>query len=143
MTQEPFRNAEVAALFDQYSQSTRLKLLEVRQLIFEAASETAGVGALEETLKWGQPSYLTSTSRSGSTIRIDQVNALDGTYAIYFNCKTTLVDGFRQQYPYQFEYEGNRSIVFDARDDIPVESLKDCLTQALTYHLSKKSGKRR
>ena len=41
-------------------------MLRLRQIVLDTASETEGVDALEETLKWGEPSYLT---RDGSTIR--------------------------------------------------------------------------
>ena len=37
----------------------RKKLLHLRQIILDTASETEGVNELEETLKWGEPSYLT------------------------------------------------------------------------------------
>jgi hypothetical protein len=141
MNRKPIDNPQVDAVFDAYPEMTKAKLLFLRQLIFEVAAETDGVGELEETLKWQQPSYLTATSKSGSTIRIDQVDAEEGQYAMYFNCNTTLLDTFRQRYPDEFEYQGDRAIVFDASDDIPVDELKECIALALTYHLTKK-GKR-
>jgi hypothetical protein len=131
-------NPEVLATFEAYPESTKNKLLFLRQLIFEVAAETDGVGEIEETLKWGQISYLTPETKSGSTIRIDQVDADAGQYAMYFHCRTTLVDSFKQLYPDEFEYGGNRSILFEKEDDIPVDALKQCIAQALTYHASKK-----
>ena len=47
----------------------------------------------------GQPSYLTPETKSGSTIRIDQVKAAAGQYAVYFHCQTDLVETFRELYP--------------------------------------------
>ena len=76
--------AAVDAVFGAYPGQVRAKLLALRKLIFDTAKATSGVGALEETLKWGQPSYLTTESKSGSTIRIDQVKAEAGGYAVYF-----------------------------------------------------------
>jgi hypothetical protein len=35
---------------------------------FDAANASKGVGALQETPKWGQPSYLTPETKSSSTI---------------------------------------------------------------------------
>ena len=78
----------VDAVFGAYPGQVRAKLLALRKLIFDTAKTTSGVGALEETLKWGQPSYLTTESKSGSTIRIDQVKAEAGGYAVYFHCQT-------------------------------------------------------
>jgi hypothetical protein len=41
---------------------------------------TPGVGALHETLKWGQPAYLTPETRSGTTLRLGVPKS--GGYAI-------------------------------------------------------------
>ena len=112
----------------------------LRQLIFETAARTEGVGELEETLKWGQPAYLTSQSKSGSTIRIDRKPA--ALCAIYFHCQTNLIETFRSIFPYEFKYEGNRAIVFNEDDDVPVDELRHCISIALTYHRDKKSRSR-
>lgn len=114
----------------------------LRQLIFETAAVTEGVGELEETLKWGEPSYLTSKTKSGSTVRIDRKKSNNGQYAIYFKCTTNLVATFKEKYPDKFNYGGNRSIIFNEDDEIPVTELSDCIALALTYHLNKKSKKR-
>ena len=71
--------------------------LALRKLIFDTAAQTEGVGELEETLKWGQPSYLTPETKSGSTIRIDGSGG-DGRCAVYFICHTNLVESFRELY---------------------------------------------
>jgi len=118
------------------------KLLFLRQLIFDVAAETEGVGQVEETLKWGQPSYLTVSPKSGSTIRIDQVKSQEGQYAMYFHCQTTLVDTFKEIYANEFRFEGNRSIIFNVGDQVPVQALSHCIAMALTYHLDKKRIKR-
>lgn len=60
-------NPAVAEKFDQYPDHIREKILLLRKLILETASSMENV-AVEETLKWGEPSYVTKT---GSTIRID------------------------------------------------------------------------
>ena len=117
----------------------RKKLMRLRMLIFDVASETEGVGELEETLKWGQPSYLTKKSKSGSTLRIGREKKTEGDYAIYFKCQTTLVATFRELYKDKFRYEGNRAIVLSVNDKIPVSELKHCIKMALTYHLNKKN----
>jgi hypothetical protein len=114
------------------------KLLFLRNLIFEVAKKANGVGELEETLKWGQPSYLTSQTKSGTTIRIDKVKSGKHDYAIFFNCQTTLVDTFREMFRDEFEYEGNRALLFKTKDKIATEKLKLCISMALTYHLDKR-----
>ena len=112
-----FGDSAVDAVFSAYPEPVKAKLLALRRLIFETARTTKGVGALQETLKWGQPSYLTPQTNSGSTIRIDQVKSAAGHYAVYFHCQTDLVETFRELYPTQLRFGGNRSILLDVKDD--------------------------
>jgi hypothetical protein len=126
----------VNAVFSAYPDPVKAKLLALRRLIFDTAKATQGVGALEETLKWGQPSYLTPESKSGSTVRIDQVKAEAGRYAVYFHCQTDLVETFRELYP-KLRYQGNRAILLDAGEKLPEAELRHCVGLALTYHLRK------
>ena len=128
------------AAFEAYPKPLKTKLLALRRLIFATARATKGVGALQETLKWGQPSYLTSETRSGSTIRIDRVKSTANQYAVYFHCQTDLVQTFRQMYPTELSFGGNRSILLDAEDEIPEPALRHCVALALTYHLRKRKG---
>ena len=79
------KNPEVAAVFKGYPKDMREKLLFLRRLIFGTASATEGVGELEETLKWGEPSYLTPDTKSGSTVRIDWKEKKDGSVRIEQN----------------------------------------------------------
>lgn len=131
----------VDAVFSAYPKPVRTKLLALRRLIFGTARMTKGVGQLEETLKWGQPSYLTAETKSGSTIRIDQVKSTAGQYAVYFHCQTDLVATFRELYPTEMRYGGNRSILLDAEERLPEAALRHCVALALTYHLKKRKAK--
>jgi hypothetical protein len=126
----------VAAVFAVYPPVVRKRLMELRKLIISTADSTPGVGVLQETLKWGEPAYLTAITRSGSTIRIHSKRGGDTKYAIYFNCNTNLVDSFRTLFPTSFRYFGNRELEFDISEEIPSE-LSICLAMALTYHLRK------
>jgi Domain of unknown function (DU1801) len=127
----------VTAVFDGYPKPLKARLLALRRLILDTAKTTAGVGALEEALKWGQVSYLTTETKSGSTIRIDRVKSAANQYAVYFHCQTDLVSTFRELYP-ELTYGGNRSILLDAADELPEEALRHCVALALTYHLNKR-----
>jgi hypothetical protein len=106
-----FGDPRVASLFKAYPRPLRAKLMALRELVLDAAARTAGVGRLTETLKWGQPSYLTEETGSGTTVRIDRFKGDDG-YAIYFHCQSGLIGQFRELYPATFKYEGKRAIVF-------------------------------
>ena len=137
-----FPDAAVEAVFDAYPFPLKTKLQALRRLIFDTAKNTKGVGALQETLKWGQPSYLTAETKSGSTIRIDQVKSTPGQYAVYFHCQTNLVETFRELYPTEFRYSGNRSILLNVEDKLPEPALRHCVALALTYHLNKRKPPR-
>jgi hypothetical protein len=128
----------VDAVFAAYPKPLKAKLLALRRLIFDTAVGTEGVGELEETLKWGQPSYLTAATKSGSTIRIDRVKTSANQYAVYFHCQTDLVATFRELYPKELTTAGNRAVIFNADDAIPEAALRHCVALALTYHLRKR-----
>lgn len=110
-----------------------MRLFELRELIFDVGAKIDGVGEIDECLKWGQPSYLTNETKSGTTIRIDASNKNGGDFAIYVNCKTSLIDDFKQQYP-ELKYGGNRSVHFSFKKDLPKEELSHLIAMALTYH---------
>jgi len=62
-------NPEVKNKFDKYSEPVKSRLLYLRELIVDAANQIEELTELEETLKWGEPSYL---AKKGSTIRINK-----------------------------------------------------------------------
>lgn len=132
-----FSDSDVASVFKAYPPALRHKLMDLRALVFDTAARTAGVGRLTETLKWGQPSYLTEETGSGTTVRIDRLKTGDG-YAVYFHCQSGLVGKFRELYPQTFAYDGQRAIVFAAGDRVPARELRHCLALALTHHARKK-----
>jgi hypothetical protein len=121
----------VELVFAEYPDAMRKKMLGLRALVIETASEIEGIRELEETLKWGEPSYLT---KYGSTLRMDWKSKNPGQYAMYFKCTSRLVETFRTVFGDEFMYEGNRAIIFKMDDKIPTKSLKLCIRAALTYH---------
>ena len=127
----------VDAVFDACPKDTKTRLLALRRLILDTAKSTKGVGRLQEALKWGQPSYLTAETGSGSTIRIDRVKSEPNQVAVFFHCQTGLVDSFRELYP-ELSYSGNRAILLDADAKLPEAELRHCIGLALTYHLRKR-----
>lgn len=131
-----FANPDVAAAFASYDEAVRVPLLTLRGLILRTAAETAGVGPVEETLKWGQPSYLTTRTRSGSTVRIAPTSpGSDLDYAIFFICRTNLVERFEDLFGDVFTYDGTRALLFSIDDERPEDELRACVAMALTYHL--------
>lgn len=122
---------EVESVFTKYPELVRNKLLHLRKLILDAANEIEEIQQIEETLKWGEPSYLV---KKGSTIRIDWKEKKPNQYAIYFKCTSRLVPTFKMIYNSLFKYEGNRAIIFQMNDMIPEAELKRCISVGLTYH---------
>jgi len=124
-------NSKVELVFNNYPDTVRNKILYLRKLILETANEINEITDIEETLKWGEPSYLT---KIGSTIRIDWKKNKPNQYAIYFKCTSKLVPSFKMVYNKLFTYEENRAIVFQMNDQIPETELKNCISAGLTYH---------
>ncbi len=103
----------------------------LRSLILQTAEEIDSISEMEETLKWGEPSYLV---KNGSTIRIDWKSRAPNQYAIYFKCTSSLVETFKVIFGDLFKYEKNRAIVFEIDEKVPTEELKMCIGMALQYH---------
>ncbi|MGY8662490.1 DUF1801 domain-containing protein [Bradyrhizobium sp. UFLA05-109] len=140
MTEPPLPR-EVGRAFEAFPLQIRRRLLDVRELIFATAGAHDDVGALTETLKWGEPAYLTAQTGSGSTIRLGRVKDSETYAAVLFNCKTTLIDSFRERFPDAFEYRQNRALLLPVSGKLAKQPLAVCLSLALTYHLDRRSRK--
>lgn len=127
----------VAAIFDDYPLPVRAKLLGLRSIIQEVENENPEIGGLIETLKWGQVSYLPKRPRIGTTVRIDRVKREEHKIAVYFHCQTNLIASFKDYYPTDLAFDGNRAIILDGRHRLPKKALAHCIGIALTYHLRK------
>ena len=125
---------QVLAAFQEVSPTHRATLLVARELIFQTARDDQRIGAIEETLRWGEPAYITATKRTGSTIRLGIEKASEQP-ALFFNCNTTLVEDFRQQFGDALTYCKNRAVVLDRAGSEIETALKMCIKMALTYHL--------
>lgn len=124
-------HTDVEAIFLNYPDKVKDKMLYLRQLVIETAEEIEEIATLEETLKWGEPSFIT---KIGSTLRMDWKLKLPNQYALYFQCSSRLVETFRLVFNHLFQYEGKRAIVFQLNQQIPVAETKACIKAALTYH---------
>lgn len=129
-------NEKVKLILDAYPSNIREQLLFIRELVFKVADQH-GIEHIEETTKWGEPSYI---AKHGSTLRFDWKNKTPDQLCVYFSCKTTLVETFKEVYGDTFSYEGNRAIVFKVGETVPVNELSHCISMALRYkkikHLS-------
>ena len=115
--------------FASYPEDISVLLNRIRDLIFTVAKQD-GISDITETLKWGEPSYI---SKIGSTIRFDWKAKYPDQYRIYFNCKTTLIETFKEVYSDTFTYEENRAIIFKKEQTVPFKELAHCISMSLRY----------
>jgi hypothetical protein len=124
-------NPKVKEKFESYPDFVKKQMYALRNLVIQTADEVEGLEKLEETLKWGEPSYIT---KNGSTIRMDWKASRPDVYAMYFHCQTKLIDTFKELYRDHFTFEGNRAIVFNCNEKVAENELKHCISIALNYH---------
>jgi hypothetical protein len=105
---------------------------ELKAAIYQTAEETPAIGDLEESMKWGEPSFTPKKKNVGSSVRLAR---RDGSVAMMFICTTKLVDRFRKIYPDDFNFEGGRALLFNEGETVPREQLKHCIAMALTNKL--------
>jgi len=121
---------EIEAKFATCPVEAQKQLKNIRRLVFSVAEEN-GLGMVEETLKWGEPSYLVT---GGSTIRMDWKANDPGVIKVYFHCQTSLIETFKEIYRDEFVYEGKRAIVIPLSASNWSRPLRHCLQMALQYH---------
>lgn len=125
----------VKAAFAAYPQQIRLPLEELRGMILETAAAIPGIGPIEESLKWGQPSYAPIKPGLGTAVRIGPVPDTREDYALYVHCQTTLVETFRNLYRDRLRFMGSRAMVFTAGEIPPAAPVKHFIALALTYYM--------
>lgn len=106
----------------------------LRALIYAVAADLKQVGVIKESLKWGQPSFVPD-NKSGTPIRLGIEKKSPGTYGLYVNCSTTLIETVRHIYGDQLKYDGNRGILFSQEDDLQYDIVRHVIEMALTYHV--------
>lgn len=129
--------ADVQAVYGGYPTPAQAYLLSLRDLIFEMAIATPGVDKLTETLKWGEPAYLTHASKSGTTIRLGWNAKTPGTARLFVHCQTSLIEEWRAHYSDTLTFEGNRAIALNINTPLPRAALSHCIAMAFTYHARK------
>lgn len=131
---------DVQAAFEAFPPEVRHRLAEIRATILDVAAGDSRIGTITETLKWGEPAYLTAETGSGSTVRLGRPRGRADRAAIYFICHTPLVDGFRERFGDLFDYEGNRAVLLPVSGEVARVPLEMMLSAALTYHLRPRGG---
>ncbi|WP_406646991.1 DUF1801 domain-containing protein [Aliisedimentitalea scapharcae] len=135
---QPFSSDLVQAVFDSSEPEAREGMLALRQLIFETAANLPKVGPVTEALRWGQPSYITEQTKSGTPIRLGVPKT--GGFALFVHCQSRVIPEFQQKFPAWDRVEGTRAVLFSKAADI--ESLRHgwLVERALTYKLTRRSA---
>lgn len=110
----------------------RAHILALRDLIYEVA-ETLPVGRIDESLKWGQPSYTTADIKAATPIRLGVTK--DGDVAVLTHCQSTVMSDFRALAPQDMRFDGNRALLLDPAAPLPTEAIVPLIRAALTYRL--------
>lgn len=122
---------KVDVTFNNYPDFVRSQMQQLRKLVIATAKETEGITQLEETLKWGEPSFVT---KHGSTLRMDWKAKNPQQYALYFQCTSRLVTTFKDLFGQTLQFEGKRAIIFPLQNELPQGIIKHCIKAALRYH---------
>jgi hypothetical protein len=128
----PFETDAVAAAFQFAPPEARKGMLALRALIFKTAARLPEVGKMQESLRWGQPAYLTPQTKSGSTLRLGAPRS--GGFAIFAHCQTDIISSFIATFPGQDQFDGNRAILFQNVQQIDPARHGLLIRHALTYH---------
>ena len=128
----------VAAAYDAYPVEYRNRLLAIRRLILGVPNHHPEIGDLEETLKWGEPSYLPCKKNIGSTVRLNWRPDYGEKVGLFVMCSTTLIAEFKKHYDAELAFEGKRCVWVPMKGILPTAPLQHCISLALTYHLRKK-----
>lgn len=121
---------KIRQVFEKTPSLPKRKLLEIRECIF-SVSNALKVENFEETLKWGQVSYL---CKHGSTIRIGWDEKHSEQVSIFFNCNSSIVETAKEIYGDRLRFKGNREVVFMLDEILPQTALEDIIAMGLVYH---------
>ena len=122
----------VQAAYDAMPSASRDTLLAVRAMIYDLAADLP-VGRIEETLKWGQPSYATPDTKAATPIRLGVTKT--GTAAIFTHCQSSVMADFQAICSPDLIFDGNRALHLPADAMPPLKNLTPLLHAALTYRL--------
>ncbi|WP_444995866.1 DUF1801 domain-containing protein [Aliikangiella sp. IMCC44359] len=128
------------SIINTYPSEAQSKFNQLRELVFNVAESNPAIGSINETVKWGEPAYLTEKKRIGTTIRIVWKQKNKDFIGIYLNCKTTLVETIATLFPDDFVVLGNRGLLIKLDDEIPYDAICFCFEMSLTYHLKKRNN---
>ncbi|RLJ60362.1 hypothetical protein BCF46_0560 [Litoreibacter meonggei] len=123
--------AEVAKAFAAMPDGIADILRKARLDILRIASTAEGIGPLTETLKRGEPAYLTNAPKTGTTLRLGLIG---GRAAVMVPCSTTILEDARAVFGELPEFSGKRGVILGGEQQV----FDYIVNAALSYHMRKR-----
>lgn len=91
-----------------------------------ACADANGI-VLEETVKWGQPSF---KALNGTPVRIGTPKS--GGFGLFVSCSSTVIADYAATFEGRFD--GNRGVLFESVAEAESQPLEMLLMRAFRYH---------
>ncbi|MGJ8625409.1 MAG: hypothetical protein ACSHXB_00505 [Sulfitobacter sp.] len=124
------------ARISDWPEAAQHAILHCRTMFHDIATK-ADVGALDEALKWGQPSWRPVKPRTGSTLRMDWNPKFPNQMSLFVDCKTDLAARMQDLYPDLPANDGQRHLAISLDAPLPEQALAHLADMTFTYHRSK------
>lgn len=126
----------VSRTYAEFLPLAQQNILTLRTWVLAEAARDDRVGKIEEALKWGQPSFVVSKPRSGTTLRLAQMlKSPTYDFGLFVPCQTSLIETCRDMFGDVFNYDGNRGLLFANGGTLPESELRHFIALALTYYV--------
>ena len=112
---------------------------QIREVVLQAATDME-IGAIDESLKWGEPAWRPRKPRQGSTLRCSWSGRLPDQIGLFVDCKTTLGETMRTLYPAEFRHENNRALRLDLTATLPRDAIDHLARLVFAYHRRPRGG---
>lgn len=119
-----------------WPQAAQDHLKAARRIACDMA-QSAAIGPLEESLKWGQPAWRPRAPRTGATLRLNWSPSHPDHLMALVDCKTDLASQMSISFPGQFLNDGRRSLSFDLAHPLPGDAFAQLAHLTFTYHRRK------
>ncbi len=127
-----FQDEKIKAAFLNFDRAARSSLLAARHLILSMTDKLDRVSSIEESLKWGQPSYA-PVPKTGTPIRLGVTKT--GAPTMFVHCQTTLVSDLEADNAHGLKTIDNRAVLLPSGDLADHPGLLNFVRLAFTYHV--------
>ena len=128
----PLSPRSVSDVVANWPKDAQRRFQQLCAVVHEVAAGDPRVAPLTETLKWGEPSFLTKT---GTTLRIAWKAKTPDEIGLFVIFRTDLLDQTRSLYPDAFRYEGTRALFLSLAAPIPEQAVAHLASRTQTYKL--------